>query len=171
VVLVGLFVWGFTRRSTAGKPVEAAQAKQGPAFKLQTLDKSQVSLDKLRGQVVLLDFWATWCPPCRKMSRVLQELHETYKDRGLTVIGVSLDDDGPAAVAPFVRKHGLGYTMAFPTQSLLKDYGPFDAIPVLIILDREGRIRQRVVGMHPKAELEALVQSLLKEKRSPVRKK
>jgi len=175
-LLVGLLVWGCTRRRTAGppasKPFAASQAKQGPGFKLETLGKRQVSLEGLRGQVVLLDFWATWCPPCRKMCGVLQALHESYKDRGLTVIGVSFDKEGPAVVAPYVKQHGLDYMMAFPTQKLLDGYGPIDSIPMLIVLDQEGRIRQRLVGVHRKADLEALVQSLLNEvKRSPVRKK
>ncbi|MBI4566407.1 MAG: TlpA family protein disulfide reductase [Planctomycetes bacterium] len=169
-LLIGIVAWIFIGPRTAGPPPSQAldplEAQPAPDVRLATLDGGEISLADLRDNVVLLDFWATWCPPCREMIPILQTLHYEYQSRGLAVVGVALDQEGPAVVRPFVRKFGVQYQIAMPNPSLLEAFGPIHAIPVLVVLDRNGRIRQRLIGVHSREDLEALVVALLAEEKS-----
>lgn len=153
--------------SLAADPLDERDQEKAAEFRLPTLEGGKVSSEELRGKVVLIDLWATWCPPCLEMIPILEAMHEKYAEKGLAVVGVSLDEEGPSVVDPFVREQGIGYTIAFPNDAFLKGYGPIEAIPMLFVLDREGKIRKRFVGFHRRQKLEALVSSLLEEKPSP----
>lgn len=120
-------------------------------------------MEELRGKVVLLDFWATWCPPCREMLPVLQDLHERHRGQGLAVVGVTLDRAGPDVVQRFVQDHGVGYTVGFPGQKLMSRYGAPRQIPTLLVLDRRGRLVETLVGVHRRERIDAIVQPLLQD--------
>ena len=144
-------------------PADAAPAagNEAPDFRLPTLDGDEVSLSSLRGQVVLVDFWATWCGPCRPAMRLLQRLYEEFGGRGVTVVGINLDAHAEE-VAPYVHREGLTYPILLGGQAAQASYG-VSALPTLFVVDQSGAIRHVHVGHGPGAasvladEIEALL--------------
>ncbi len=139
----------------------AGALKAAPAWTLKDLDGKTVSLDQFRGKVVVLDFWATWCPPCREEIPGYVKLQKKYAKDGLAVIGVSLDQGGPEVVRQFVADHHVDYQIVMGDQKIVDAYGGINAIPTTFIIDRQGNIRYRKVGEMPTAEFEAILRRYL----------
>ena len=137
-----------------------------PEFSLKDLSGGEVSLSRHRGHVVLLDFWATWCAPCRQSIPELVELQERYRRKGLVVLGVSLDDPrqvpDPSLLA-FKKKHRVNYPLLRADAGVVADYFKDGnvAIPTLFLIDRGGKIRDRIVGFSPGA-VEKSLKGILK---------
>lgn len=131
-----------------------------PAWKLQDLDGKTVSSDDFKGKVVILDFWATWCGPCREEIPGLIDLQAKYQKQGLAVIGISLDE-GAGEVKPFVKKAGFNYTVALVDDKVQQAFGGVDAIPLTFVIDRQGRIVTKHLGLTGKDEFEAEIKPLL----------
>jgi thiol-disulfide isomerase/thioredoxin len=112
----------------------------------KALDGTDVSLARLRGKVVIVNFWATWCPPCREEIPDLIALQAKYKDQ-LQVIGVSQDEAPPSMVAQFAAEHHMNYPIVMDTPAFEQVFTNIHALPTSFIVDREGRIAQRHVGM------------------------
>jgi thiol-disulfide isomerase/thioredoxin len=132
-----------------------------PSWELVDLQGQSVRSADLEGKVVLLDFWATWCPPCRKEIPGFIELQETYGDDGVVVVGVSLDQGGPAVVARFVEKTGINYAVVMGDSRIVEAFGGIPSIPTTFVIDREGRIVERHVGYVSKSRFEKSIQALL----------
>ncbi len=132
---------------------QASDVSSAPAFTLPDLNGKQVSLAGLKGQVVFVDFWATWCPPCRYSIPALEALHREFQARGFQVVGVSLDEN-TAAVAPFVKEKGITYTVLLGGESDVADLYGVRGIPSLYLIDKEGRVARRWVGYDPKYDKE-----------------
>ena len=140
-----------------------ALPRPSPEFALTDLAGGAVSPAALKGNVVLLDFWATWCVPCRKVMPELQALHDKYAARGLSVVGISIDEDGPAKVSKFVKSKKFTYRIAVDdAKKPAWDAFRVKAIPAAYLLDREGRIVAQWTGAPPDPkELERRVTELL----------
>jgi peroxiredoxin len=134
-----------------------------PEFTLQTLDGETVSLAGLRGQVVLVNFWATWCPPCRAEMPGFQRVYEASRDRGFTILGLSTDVGGRAPVDAFLAEHGITYPVAMASSKVVRDFGGANMLPTSFLLDRQGRIRHTVKGFFAEATLSRAVERLLAE--------
>jgi thiol-disulfide isomerase/thioredoxin len=117
-----------------------------PAFKLDTLDGKPISLADAHGKVILLNFWATWCGPCRAEIPDLIELQNKYKDH-LQIIGLTVDDDDPAAIKKVVEKTGINYPVAMASNEVRMKYGGIAALPTSFMLDSEGRVMQKHEGL------------------------
>ncbi len=144
--------------------VAAAPQTEAPVeLKLQSLEGKGRSLTAYRGQVVVLNFWATWCAPCRKEMPLLEKLHREYQDRGVVVIAVSVDAKATEArIAPFVQEHGLTFPVWKGARlSQVEEFSGEQALPATVLLDRQGRIRERWVGVVREAELRARLDELL----------
>ncbi|HZP60950.1 MAG TPA: TlpA disulfide reductase family protein [Opitutaceae bacterium] len=140
-------------------PVTPAQP--APGWTLKDVNGQPVSLSQFKGKVVVLDFWATWCPPCRSEIPGYVKLQEKYKGKGLVIIGVSVDQDGPAVVKKFVADFHMNYPVVMADDSVVQAYGNPDAIPTTFIIDRAGKIRDKKVGAMETADYEKILQQYL----------
>jgi thiol-disulfide isomerase/thioredoxin len=128
--------------SKEGKAPSPALA---PDFTLKTLDGPEISLSRLRGQVVLLDFWATWCAPCREAIPHLINIQKTYQEKGVEVIGMNVDKGDAETVRRFVKSMEIPYAITLTPEEVSRKYG-VTALPTTILIDKEGKIRQKFLG-------------------------
>jgi len=133
---------------------------QAPDFKLTSIDGKPLSLAALRGKVILLNFWATWCGPCRAEVPDLVELQNKYKDK-LQVLGLVTDDDDEDAVRKFVDSFGINYPVAMATPDIRGQYGGIPALPTSFVIDLEGRVVQKHEGLRDPVLYETEVRALL----------
>ena len=138
--------------------------RPAPTFALRDLSGKAISNESLKGRVVLLDFWATWCVPCRKSMPGLQALQEKYAGRGLRVVGVSIDEGSPAKVKRFVASKKLTYPIAVDSErNPAWDAFRVKAVPAAYLIDREGQIVAQWTGAPASGkELEAKLEELLR---------
>ena len=147
----------------ADKAPPAPDSKAAPSFTLQDLNSKQVSLSDFKGKVVILDFWATWCPPCVKEIPHFVELYEQYKGEKFTIVGISLDRQGVSVVKPFVQKYQVNYPILMTDGQVDKAYGGIASIPTTFIIDSAGNIRHKYIGYRDKAVFETDIKALLAE--------
>ncbi len=122
------------------------EGDRAPEFRLSTLDGKQVSLSDFRGKVVLVHFWATWCPPCVQEMPVLDRLYRSFINQDFELLAVSVDEGGAAAVSSFLQRKGLGLPVVLdPGGSVAHSYGTFK-FPETYILDKSGIVRYKVIG-------------------------
>src|SRR6266849_9005191 len=131
-----------------------------PDFNLTGFDGKPVTLAGSKGKVILLNFWATWCGPCRAEIPDLVELQNKYKDR-LQILGLAVDDDDPDAVKKFAAKLGINYPVALATNEIRLQYGGIPALPTSFVLDSEGRVVQKHEGLRDPVLYETEIRSLL----------
>jgi peroxiredoxin len=136
--------------------------KIAPDFTLSDSKGASVKLSDYKGQVVLLDFWATWCGGCKVEIPWYMEFQNKYKASGLSVIGVSMDDDGWKSVKPFLEKQPVNYPVVIGNPELAKRY-MVDAMPMTLLIDREGKIADSHVGMVDKDAFEGEIRALLQD--------
>lgn len=141
-------------------PVVTLASALSPAWELKDVNGKMVKSSDFSGKVVMLDFWATWCGPCRMEIPGFIELQKQYADKGLVVIGVSLDQDGASAVKPFIEKLGINYPIVLGDEVIVSAFGGIEGIPTTFIIDRAGNIVRKHVGYAPKAEFEADIKPL-----------
>lgn len=141
-----------------------ASAVPTPAktFDIDLLDGTPFSLQAQQGRVVLLNIWATWCAPCLRETPDLVALDQAYRDSGLTVLGVSVDEQGESVVLPFLRRFDVQYPIYIDRDEIVMDrYGPTMGIPTTYLIDTQGRLRYFAVGAVTRAELEPRIREML----------
>jgi cytochrome c biogenesis protein CcmG, thiol:disulfide interchange protein DsbE len=133
-----------------------------PGFQLNDLDGKPVSLAAAKGKIVILNFWATWCGPCRAEVPDLVELQKRYADK-LEIIALATDEDDPDEVRRFVLQSGINYRVAMTSEEVLRNYGGIAALPTSFVIDPQGRIVQKHVGLNDPTIYELEVRAMLGE--------
>ena len=145
-----------------GRAARGAERPPAPAFAVSDLDGAPVSSEQLKGKVVVVDFWATWCEPCREELPRLIALQKAEGPRGLQLVGLSMDDDA-ATVRAFCRAQGVNYPMAMGDAELGQKFGGVLGVPVKVVIDRKGRVAARHTGAVDIAVLTLELRALLVE--------
>ncbi len=164
VVAVGAFFFFHssappTARAASVKPL--GERKPAPDFALKDIDGQTVHLSDYKGKVVILDFWATWCGPCRMEIPWFIDLQRRNKDRGLEVLGVSMDDNGWADVKPFLTEMKINYRVVIGNDQTAEVYGGVESLPTTFLIDRDGKIAVVHVGLANRKDIEDGVEQLL----------
>jgi cytochrome c biogenesis protein CcmG, thiol:disulfide interchange protein DsbE len=161
VAVIGLVAWRFGPQIGAALGLRPG-SEPAPDFMVETLDGETVRLADLRGQVVLVNFWATWCPPCRIEMPGFERVWQDYADQGFVIVGLSVDQGVRSDVVRWVEDRGLTFPIAFAPGAVVRSYGGANVLPTSILIDREGRIAHRVQGYYAEPALRAAVRRLLR---------
>lgn len=171
-VLIGLTYWADRKWPAGGKPtVKAADSATSPAdVTMKDLQGNEVTLAQLKGKVVLVNFWATWCQPCQIEIPWLIEFQQKYGPRGLTILGVAMDDEGKSVVEPFVQKQrfdvngqqeAVNYPIVLGSDTVADKLGGIIGLPTSMLFSRDGKKIKTIVGLINHDDLEKAIQSLL----------
>ncbi|MGH7994493.1 MAG: TlpA family protein disulfide reductase [Limisphaerales bacterium] len=142
-------------------PAVAGQTAVAPEWSLKDVDGKTVRSTDFKGKVVILDFWATWCGPCRAEIPDFIVLQKQYEKQGLVVVGLSVDEAGAEVVKPFAQKLGMNYPVVLADEKTQEAFGGIEAVPTTFIIDREGRIVKVHMGFADKDEFENEIKPLL----------
>ena len=151
-----------SRQRSPGHTGQLTRGSPAPEFSVITLDGKQLDLAGYRGKVILLDFWATWCGPCRDEIPLFVQLQDKYRDRGLQIIGISMDD-GPEPVRQFYRDFHMNYPVALGGARLGELYGGVLGLPIAFLIGRDGRIYAKQLGPSSPSLWEGEITRLLAE--------
>jgi thiol-disulfide isomerase/thioredoxin len=166
----------FANRATRSPSARAAKINQeskptaSPDFTLKDLEDHDVSLSQFKGKAVLVNFWATWCGPCRIEIPWLVELQDKYATRGFTVLGVAMDEEGKSAVAPFVQKERfkvrgtlepMNYPVVLGNDATADKFGGLLGFPTSVLISKDGRVVKRVDGLVSYEEIDKAIRSQL----------
>ncbi len=166
VVVAGLLLLGKVQGKFPASRARQAAAKgsAAPDFVLTDLQGHAVKLSDLRGKAVVLNFWATWCPPCKEEIPWFVELQKRYGAQGLQVVGVSMDDGDQKDVAKFAAENAINYPVLFGKEDVAAQYGGIDYLPTTFYIDRNGVVLNRVFGQPGRDEIEQNVRRAIASK-------
>ncbi len=163
VVIAGMLYFGFhtARRSGTEAPAVLSKSTPAPDFTLEALDGRNLRLSDFRGKAVLLNFWATWCGPCKIETPWLVEMQKEYGPQGLQVVGVAMDDSGKDEIAKFAKEMGVNYPVLLGKEAVGDAYGGVPALPESFFIGRNGKIVDKIMGLEGKAEIESAIKKAL----------
>jgi peroxiredoxin len=150
-----------SRAARAASLKSEKERKSAPEFALKDANGHTVHLSDYKGKVILLDFWATWCGPCKIEIPWFKDFERENKDKGFAVLGVAMDQDGWDVVKPFAHQLGINYRIVMGDDSIAELYGGVEALPTTFLIDREGRIAAVHVGLTSKRDFEDGIKELL----------
>ena len=164
VVISLMLAFGIQRsRHSPAQPSGAGQLQGQPApdFALTSLDGKTVKLSDFRGKAVLLNFWATWCEPCKIEMPWFVDLQKQYGPRGLQVLGIAMDDSGSKEIGDFAKKMNVNYPIVIGKESVGDQYGGIPYLPSTFYIDRDGKVIDRIFGLVSRSEIESDIQKAL----------
>ena len=164
LVLLPLIIVLFVCAEAEKTSIFGNNSSQAPDFTVKDLKGREISLSNYSGKVVFLNFWATWCRPCKAEIPDFIEAYKQYKDKGMEIIGISVDRISPKSVLKFAEQYKINYPVVMSTNKIQKDYEPGPYIPTTIIIDQEGKIRHRHIGYMSKEKLKGYFLKLTEEK-------
>jgi thiol-disulfide isomerase/thioredoxin len=159
--VIALLLTGVALLLSSVQSAAADSRKAAPDWQLNDVDGKPVKLSDFKGKVIILDFWATWCPPCRAEIPGFVAIQKKYADKGFTMIGVSLDQQGPSVVKSFMHSFGMNYPVVMGTPKVVLDYGGITAIPTTFVIDRQGNVVTVYEGLTDQATFESVIGPLL----------
>jgi cytochrome c biogenesis protein CcmG/thiol:disulfide interchange protein DsbE len=162
VLVTCFFVGCNSQRTVKAESLKPDKDRRpAPEFSLKDADGKTVRLEDYKGKVVLLDFFSTWCGPCKIEIPWFMEFERKHKDKGFSVLGVSMDDEGWEVVKPFLADLGVNYRVVIGNDSTAQLYGGVDALPTTFLIDRTGKIAAVHIGLASKKDFENGVEQLL----------
>lgn len=165
VVVIGMIISAgrlHRNNSTPGAAIRGdGVGAQAPDFTLTTLNGKKVKLSDYRGKAVLLNFWATWCGPCKVEIPWFMDLEKQYGSQGLVVLGVAMDDDGKDSVSKFARDMKIDYTVLIGNDDVADQYGGVAGLPTTFYVDRNGKIVKKIAGLVSHGEIEDSIKAAL----------
>ncbi len=172
VRILSLFSLALVAALLIGNPISSSEAsgltspkdrKPAPEFRLKDSHGGDVRLSDYKGRVVLLNFWATWCGPCKAEIPWFVEFSNQYRETGFAVLGVSMDDDGWTSVRPYLEQKHVTYRIMLGNNALAARYGGIDSLPQTLLIDRDGKIAAIHVGLVSKSEYADEISQLLRK--------
>ena len=160
VVAIMLY-FGYHQARRGATSARLTQATVAPDFSLESLDGKSIRLSDLRGKAVLLNFWATWCGPCKIEMPWFVDLQNQYGSQGLQIVGVAMDDGSKEDIAKFAKDMGVNYPIVIGKESVADQYGGVDALPQTFLIARDGKIADKIVGLRGKSEIEDAIKKAL----------
>ena len=145
------------QQGSAGK----LQGQPAPDFALASLDGKTLKLSDFHGKAVLLNFWATWCEPCKIEMPWFIDLQKKYGAQGFQVVGVAMDDASPSDIADFAKKMGVNYPIVIGKETVGDQYGGLPYLPSTFYIDRDGKVIERVFGLRSRSEIESNIQKAM----------
>jgi peroxiredoxin len=165
VVISLMLVFGIqkTRHSSSAQQNGAGKlrGKEAPDFSLASLDGKTLKLSDFHGKAVLLNFWATWCEPCKIEMPWFVDLQKKYGAQGFQVLGVAMDDSSPSDIAEFAKKMGVNYPIVIGKEAVGDQYGGIPYLPSTFYIDRDGKVVDRVFGLVSRSEIENNIQKAM----------
>jgi len=163
IIAAGMLYFGFSmsRRSGPTHPLGMAHGTHAPDFALDALDGQSVRLSDLRGKAVLLNFWATWCSPCKIEMPWFIELQNQYGPQGLQIVGVAMDDSSKEDIAKFAKEMGVNYPVLIGKEAVGDAYGGVPALPESFFIGRDGKIVDKIIGLKGRGEIEESIRKAL----------
>ncbi len=163
VVVAGMLFVGLrmARRSGVIAAPRITQATVAPDFSLESLDGKNMRLSDLRGKAVLLNFWATWCGPCKIEMPWFVELQNQYGSQGLQIVGVAMDDASKEDIAKFAKDMGVNYPILIGKEAVGDAYGGVPAMPESFFIGRDGKVVDKILGLRGKGEIEDAIKKAL----------
>jgi len=164
VVVIGMVVFAgrLHKKSVSGAALQGdGVGTVAPDFTLPTLEGKQVKLSDYRGKAVLLNFWATWCGPCKVEIPWFMDLEKQYGSQGLVVVGIAMDDDGKDGVTKFAREMKIDYPVLVGNDAVADQYGGVAGLPTTFYVDRNGKIVKKVAGLVSHSEIEDGIKAAL----------
>jgi thiol-disulfide isomerase/thioredoxin len=149
------------RRSGPEAPAILGKSTPAPDFTLESLDGKSLKLSDLRGKAVALNFWATWCGPCKIETPWFVEMQTQYGAEGLQVVGVAMDDSGKDEIAKFAKDMGVNYPVLLGKEAVGDEYGGVPALPETFFIGRDGKIVDKIIGLRGRAEIEDSIKKAL----------
>jgi thiol-disulfide isomerase/thioredoxin len=151
-----------THRTVEDPKLAELRGKPAPVFSLESLEGKTVRLEDFRGKAVLLNFWATWCQPCKIEMPWFEQLQKQYGSEGLQVVGIAMDDASKEDIARFAKDVGVSYPILLGKESVGTAYGGLPFLPSTFFIDREGKIVDRIFGLKSRSEIEDEVKVALR---------
>jgi cytochrome c biogenesis protein CcmG/thiol:disulfide interchange protein DsbE len=161
MVISIMLVFGIQRVHHSSVPLGKLQGKAAPDFSLPTTTGQTMKLSDLQGKAVLLNFWATWCEPCKVEMPWFVDLQKKYGPQGLQVIGVAMDDASPKEIAAFAQKMGVNYPILIGKEEVGAEYGGIDYLPSTFYISRNGKVLEHAFGLVSRSEIEANIEKAL----------
>ncbi len=158
MLYVGLHM---ARRSGRGSTPRITRSTVAPDFSLESLEGKTMRLSDFRGKAVLLNFWATWCGPCKIEMPWFVELQQKYGSQGLQVVGVAMDDASKEDIAKFAKDMGVNYPVLIGKEAVGDSYGGIPALPETFFIGRDGKVVDKILGLRGKAEIEDAIKKAL----------
>jgi cytochrome c biogenesis protein CcmG/thiol:disulfide interchange protein DsbE len=147
----------------SSEPSSEQELIDAPDFTLEKMNGEPFTLSDHEGQVVVLNIWATWCPPCREEIPDFIEIQHEMRDEGVLFVGVSMDKEGWEVVRPFAQEYNINYPIVVDDGTVSRKYGPFRAVPTTFIINKKGKVAYVALGMLNKATLKPVLEKLAKE--------
>jgi len=169
VIVAGMLYIGFhmARRPGPDAPAILSKSTPAPDFTLQSLDGKNMRLSDFRGKAVLLNFWATWCGPCKIEMPWFVDLQKEYGPQGLQIVGVAMDDSSKEDIAKFAQEMGVNYPVLIGKEAVGDEYGGVPALPESFFIGRDGKIIDKIIGLKGKGEIEDSIKKALDTSPAP----